>query len=388
VVLDLTQFLAGPTCTQILGDLGARVLKVEPPAGDSTRDIPPHYIDGSSAYFLSVNRNKESIVVDLKNPAGRTVIHRLAARANVFVENFRPGVADRLGVGFADIARTRPDIVYCSLSGFGANGMYRDRPAYDIIVQAMSGAMSLTGEVGGNPVRLGIPVGDLATGMNGAIAILAALLGHTEGKAQRVEISMLDTSIALLSYLAQYHLTAGVVPGPQGSRHESIATYRLFECKGGTAIIVAANTERMWRSLCDVLDLVHLVQDERFASNQRRVENQIQLWEALELAFARRSATEWLELLSAQSVPAALVNDVGMALSDPVVSDSMVEFVRDGAGVNRKLLTSPLKGDVAPRRIKWPPSLGAQTKDILETLGGYTPAEIDNLQEVGAIVWA
>src|SRR6185295_5163893 len=247
VVIDLTQHLAGPFATQILGDLGARVIKVEPPDGDSTRQIGPHFVDGDSAYYLSVNRNKESVCLNLKADAGRDALLRLVRSADAVVENFRPGTMEKLGIGADVLREINPRLVVTSLTGFGLDGPYRDRPAFDMIVQALGGGMSLTGEIGGKPVRSGLPIGDLCAGMNAAIATLAGLLRAAhEGTGSRVDVAMLDTQVNLLSYVASYYLTGGEVPGLQGRQHMSIPTYRAFTCGDGRDIVVTANTPRMW----------------------------------------------------------------------------------------------------------------------------------------------
>jgi len=229
-ILDVTTFLSGPYCTQILGDLGAEVIKVEHPAGDATRTLPPHFVEGDSTYFLSTNRNKKSIVIDLKVDEGKMLFRDLIRRCDVLVENFRPGVLERLGLTYDDMAKESPGLVWCSISGFGQDGPNRDFPAYDMMIQALSGVMSLTGERGGSPVRTGIPLSDLAAGMFAVIGILAAIEERSSsGQGQQIDISLLDSQISMLSYLGTYHLVSGDVPSRQGRGHESIPTYRSFK---------------------------------------------------------------------------------------------------------------------------------------------------------------
>jgi len=375
----LTAFLSGPYATQTLADLGADVVKVEPPSGDSSRAIPPHFINGESAYFLSVNRNKRSIALDLRTSEGQAMVNKLAEAADVVVENFRPGVIERLGLSYRDLAARKPSIVWCSISGFGATGPYRDRPAYDMIVQAMSGGMSMTGEKGGRPVRSGIPIGDISAGMFAVIGILAALHDRdATGRGRQVDISMLDCQISMLSYQGVYHLLAGVEPGPQGRGHDSIPTYRSFMTEDGTDVIITANTEAMWLSLCDVLKLPQLKTDQRFIDNESRYANRTQLWELLELAFTREPGSAWLDKLHEAGIPAARVNTVSEALADPQVRQrNMVVSPVDAGddehanGTKLQLLGNPIKFvDTDECDFQRPPRLGEHVNQIMrEWLG-------------------
>jgi crotonobetainyl-CoA:carnitine CoA-transferase CaiB-like acyl-CoA transferase len=266
-VLDMTQVLSGPYCTQILADLGAEVIKLEPPQGDLARAMQPHFIGDDSVYFVALNRNKRSIAVDLKTPEGVDLVRRLAARCDVVVENNRPGVLDRLGLKAAELRAANPRLVWCAISGFGQDGPYRDKPAYDMIVQALAGAMSLTGEPGGRPVRAGIPIGDIAAGFYAAIAILAALnRRHATGEGETIDISMLDCHAAMLTYQAAYLLHGGRAPGRQGSGHDSIPVYRVFTGGDGNDFVICAMTEANWLALCRVLGQPTLGADPRFAT--------------------------------------------------------------------------------------------------------------------------
>jgi CoA:oxalate CoA-transferase len=347
-VLDLTTFLSGPYGTQILGDLGANVVKVEPPGGDASRHIPPHFVDGDSAYYLSVNRNKRSIVANLKDARDREMVQSLAAVADVVIESNRPGVAAKLGLEYEELAHRNPGLVWCSISGFGQDGPYRDRPAYDMIVQALSGGMSLTGMPGGPPVRAGIPLGDLSAGMYAVIAVLAALYerGRT-GRGRQLDISMLDCQISMLSYQAGYNLLAGAEPGPQGRGHDSIPTYRAFTGSDGMDIVVTANTDGMWRALCGVLGRDDLLHDPAFEGLADREANRRSLEPLLEEAFLARPASEWLPLLHAARVPAAPINSVAQALRDPqVLARGMVVEVSGDADQERpamRLVGNPIK---------------------------------------------
>ena len=387
-VLDLTQFLAGPYCTQILADLGAEVIKVESPKGDITRNLPPHFVAGESAYYLSINRNKRSMAVDLKNPAGRQLVEELAMRADVLVENFRPGVLERLGLGYESLAEKHPGLVWCAISGFGQDGPYRDRPAYDMIVQALSGGMSMTGQPDGPPVRSGIPLGDLGAGMFGAIGVLAALEERREsGQGQYVDISMLDCQVSMLSYQGVYHLVSGTVPGRQGRAHDSIPTYRSFTARDGADVVITANTEKMWLSLCEVLGNPDLADDARFYTNSGRYESRFELWEILEAVFRERDAEEWVSLLQAASIPAAVVNTVDRTLSDPqVLHREMVVEVEDEGGERARLLGNPIKLSRSSKTgHSFPPHLGQDSWDVISDLFGLSDNEVDEMAASGAI---
>lgn len=304
-VLDLSIFLAGPFCTQILADLGAQVIKVESVAGDPTRALPPYEYRGESAYFLSANRNKQSIVLDLRNDAGVEILGQLAMTSDVVVENFRPGVAARLGADWISLSDRNPSLVGCSISGFGQTGPYAMRPAYDMVIQAVSGGMSITGERGGRPVRSGLPVADLNAGQFAALAIAAALFERERsGLGQNIDVSMLDVQISMLSYQAAYHLVGGAEPGPQGRDHDSIPTYAAFLTRDRREVLVCANTEQMWAALAQVLDLRALTTDFRYATNKDRYAHRDTLQPALAAAFALRDAAELLEALHHAKVPA------------------------------------------------------------------------------------
>jgi CoA:oxalate CoA-transferase len=362
VVLDLTTFLSGPYATQLLADLGAEVLKVEPPQGDPTRAIPPHFVENESAYYLSINRNKKSVVLDLKVEDGRRRLLALADGADLIIENFRPGVMARLGLDYETLRSRKPSLVLCSITGFGLSGPYRDRPAYDAIVQAMSGGMSITGEPGGSPVRAGIPLGDVAAGMVASLTAVAALLRAREsGVGAHIDVSMLDVQISMLTYQAAYYLLAGVVAGPQGTGHVSIPTYRAFRCADGKDVMVTANTERMWQALCHTMGLSGLTKDPRFLTNALRLANKDELWSRLDRAFASRLSKEVLVELEAADVPAAPVHTIAEALDNEYVKErGMVVEVSSSAGSYR-LVGAPFhfvgEAPVAP---SWPPTLGQQ----------------------------
>lgn len=390
-VVDLTTFLSGPYATQILGDLGAEVIKIEQPgAGDATRILPPHFVHGDSAYFHSVNRNKQSIVLDLKRPAARDLLLRLLADADVLIENFRPGVMDRLGLSEEVVRAANPKLVWCSLTGFGGEGPYSGYPAYDMIVQALSGGMSLTGEKDGRPVRAGIPLGDLSGGMFSVIGILAALNErHASGVGRRVDVSMLDCQISMLTYQAQYAMVSGETPGRQGAEHDSIPTYRAFSCGDGEQIAVCANNQRMWASLCDVLGCPELVGDPRFSDNAERLKNRQALWQILEARFLERSAAELFPLLMQAGVPAAPVNTVPQALADPqVVSRGMVVTAEADDGRTLKMAGNPVRVEGSGEIFRHPPRLGEHTATVLRERLGLSDEEIAALAASGSIALA
>ncbi len=388
-VLDLTQFLSGPFGTQILGDLGAEVIKVEPPAGELSRSVPPYFVEGDSAYYLAVNRNKKSVVIDLKTPQGVALVKELAAHCDVLIENNRPGVMARLGLDHEALKAVAPRLVYCSISGFGQTGPDKDLPAYDMIVQAMSGGMSLTGVAGDEPVRAGIPLGDLTAGMYGVIGILAALQErqHT-GFGRFVDVAMLDAQIALLCYQGAYYLQSGVVPGPQGRGHDSIPTYRSFTCGDGVAVVVTANTERMWADLCRVLGVPELVADARFKTAAARLANRVALWEVLEARFRADSAAHWTKQLRGVSIPCGPVHSLDKALqAEQVLHRDMVLKMRSAAGSRVRVPGNPIKFDDASEGAPpvYPPHLGQDTDAVLRELLGLQPGELGVLKNQGVL---
>lgn len=360
-VVDLTSFLSGPFGTQILGDLGAEVLKVEPPIGDNSRTVPPHKVAGTSVYYLSTNRNKKSAVVDLKDPEGRVHVLELIKRSDIVVENFRPGALERMGLDYETVSQVAPGIIWCAISGFGQDGPYRDRPAYDMIVQAYSGGMSLTGERDGDPVRAGIPIGDLTAGLYGVISVLAALEHRRRtGEGDYIDISMLDCQIAMLSYQAAYYLHSGQVPGPQGRSHDSIPTYRCFKAGDGVEVAVTANTERMWRNLCHVLGVGELVDDARFQTLADRHANRSELLPIVEQAFLAKSADAWVNELNEAGVPVAPVNTLDRALNDPQVRHrGMVIELTGDAGEAVRVAGNPIRFRNAKfGPAQYPPGMG------------------------------
>ncbi|MGH8919567.1 MAG: CaiB/BaiF CoA transferase family protein, partial [Actinomycetes bacterium] len=319
-VLDLSRILSGPFATMVLGDLGADVVKVEDPRqGDDTRQWGPPYQGDEAAYYLSVNRNKRSIAVDLKSDDGLDVVRRLAAGADVVVENFRGGTAERLGVGYGQLSEANPRLVYASISGYGQTGPYGNEPGYDAIAQALSGVMSVTGEADGPPVRVGVSSADLGAGMWAVIGILAALHSReVTGRGQWVDISLLDGQIAWLSYVAAGYFATGLTPGRYGSAHPTIVPYQAFAAADGH-IMVAVGNDALWRRFAPVVGLGDLVDDPRYATNPDRVRNRSDLLTVLDQVFATRGVDDWAKQLADAGVPAARINNVGEAVAHPQV---------------------------------------------------------------------
>lgn len=320
LVLDLTRVLAGPYCTMVLADLGARVVKVEAPGrGDDARHIGP-FIDGKSAYFMSLNRGKQSIALDLKNDDDRGIFEKLLARADVLVENFRPGAMGRMGLGWKDLHARFPKLVYASTSGFGQTGPESRRPAYDIVVQAMGGIMSLTGQPGGPPTRVGTSLGDIAAGLFTAVGIQAALLArNADGQGRLVDVAMLDAQVAILENAIARYAATGVAPGPLGSRHPSITPFEAFAAQDGF-IVVAAGNDVLFEKLCQSVGCSELASDPLFATNDDRTRNQPALKERLEAIFVGDTAEKWLARLREAGIPSSRVNDVAGVFADPQIA--------------------------------------------------------------------
>ena len=387
-VLDLTQFLAGPYATMIMADLGAEVVKLEAPVGDWSRVLPPNFVGEESCYYLSINRNKKSIVVDMKQEDGLELVKRLADESDILMENFRPGVLDRLGLTYENLSARNPGLIWASISGFGQTGADRDRPAYDMIVQAISGGMGMTGEPGRSAVRSGIPLGDLSAGMYAVIGALAALEERRRsGKGQYIDVSMLDCQVSMLCYQAAYYLHSGNNPGRQGWGHDSIPTYRGFNCANGTSLVITANTERMWQALCDVLGLSDLKDDPRFTLNEDRYANRHELWPILEGAFMRYDADYWVPRLRDAAIPVGEINTLEKALSNPqIVGRDMVLELENERGETVRVAGNPVK--MSRSGIdghSFPPRLGGETAEILKDVLKADDAEVARLIEAGAV---
>lgn len=350
-VLDLTRMLSGPYAGMLLHDLGADVVKVEPPGGDPMRELPPEAYPGTSAYFLSINRGKRSLVLDLDRPEGRALFHRLAARADVVLYNYRPGVPQRLGVDPEILHGINPRLVICSLTGFGEDGPWAHRPSYDLVIQALSGAMSLTGEPGRPPVRMGIPLGDLAGGSNCVTAIAAALFRRERtGEGCFVAVSLLDSLAGMLTYVAQMHVATGEIPPPAGSGHQSVFPYMTVDT-ADQPLVLAIFVEKFWVALCKAIERPQWRDDPRFARNVDRVANRSQLEPLLRELFRERTAGDWMVRMEACEVPAAPVQHVGQVMATPQLRhQGMVQEIPDDRDGTVETLGCPIRTPGLERR--------------------------------------
>jgi formyl-CoA transferase/CoA:oxalate CoA-transferase len=386
-VLDLSRILSGPFASMILADLGADVIKVEDTRmGDDTRQWGPPFQGDDAAYFLSVNRNKRSISVDLKSAKGRDAVQRLAERADVLLENFRPGTAARLGLGYEELSARNPGLVYASISGYGHTGPYAERAGYDAVAQAMSGIMSVTGEAGGAPVRMGTSGADLGAGMWAVIGVLAALNARREtGRGQHVDISLLDGQVAWLTYVAGGYFATGETPRRYGSAHPSIVPYQALATADGH-LMVAVGNDGLWRRFAVALGVEELAEDPRFATNPDRVQHRDELIPLLEEALATRTSAEWAELLNEAGVPAGPINTVPEALAHPqVLAREMVVEAEHPVAGRLRMLGSPVKLSAHPPTVRSaPPGLGEHTDEVLAELG-LTAGEIAAMRSEGAI---
>lgn len=383
-VVDLSHMLAGPYCTWIMGALGADVIKVEAPErGDFTRKIAP-FLESESIYFLSLNRNKRSITLNLKHPAGKEALLRLIGDVDVLLENNRPGVMARLGLDYATVAAVNPRIVYASVSGFGQTGPYSSRPAFDAVIQAMSGTMSITGEEGRGPVRVGASIGDMAAGLFATVGILSALHSrHHTGRGTYVDVAMLDAQLALLENAVARYLNAGDVPRRIGSRHPSIAPFQAFPTRD-EPIVVCVDTEPQWARLCKVLEREDLLKESLFVDGNARVRNHSRLEPILNECFARQGRQAWLDALEKAEVPAGPINSIPDVVVDPqILARNMIEAVGGG-----RFVAQPINIGMGASKLQWPrraaPALGADTEAVLAAVG-YSAEDIVRLRSMGAL---
>ncbi len=386
-VLDLSRVLVGPFCSMMLADMGANVIKVEEPGkGDETRSWGPPFVGGEATYFLSVNRNKRSITLNLRSEAGRNIVYRLTEQADVVLENFRPGVAKKLQVDYDTLQAKNPRLIYTAFSAFGQTGPYAERPGYDLVLQAMGGIMSLTGYPDRPPVKMGVAISDLAAGMFAAYAIASALHARARtGRGQYIDVALLDGQIALLTAWASSYFATGKAPGRYGSGHPQIVPYQAFLTQTFD-IIVCVTNEKFWGLLCDLLEIPDLKNDPLYRTNPDRVQHRDSLLPVLEAKFLSGSGEEWLERLQSAGIPSAPINTVDRALGDPqVLARGMVVEVDHPAAGRLKLPGPPYKLSETPATVRTPPPLlGQHTDEILGELG-FSPAEIQNFRLTGTV---
>jgi len=378
-VLDLTRVLAGPTCTQMLGDLGAEVIKIERPgAGDDTRGFAPPYVPRTteSAYFVGVNRNKKSVTLDIARPEGQAIVHRLLGECDVLVENFKVGALAKYGLGWDELRGRYPRLIYCSITGFGQTGPYAPRPGYDALIQAMGGVMSLTGEIEGEPQKVGIPVADLFAGLYGCIGVLAAVNHrHATGQGQRVDIGMLDTHVAWLANQGMNFLATGENPARLGNQHPNIVPYQVFPSRDGYLVLSVGNDPTFER-FCKLVGQEALLADERFATNARRVENRALVTDTLTPVMRTRTTKDWVATLEAAKIGCGPINTLRDVFDDPHVRAREVVVEMDHASGERvQVIANPVRLSATPPTYRSAaPLLGQHTEEVLARLGLDTDA--------------
>jgi len=381
-VLDLSRVLAGPYCTMVLGDLGAEVIKVEPPEGDETRGWGPPFAGGESAYYLCVNRNKRGMVVNLKTEDGRNILRELALKSDVLVENFRPGTLKKFGLDYETLHGLNPRLVFCSISGFGQTGPLRDMPGYDFMIQAMGGIMSITGEPEGEPMKVGVAVADLFAGQNAVIAILAALQARTfTGEGQFIDIALFDSQLGWLANVASNFLISGRNPKRYGNAHANIVPYQSFRAKDGW-LVVAVGNDKQFEAFCAVIEKLELASDARFMTNQARVKNREALVFILKPVFLEKSVDEWLSLIG-DKFPCGPINNFEQVFAMPHVEERemLVQMKHPTIGA-LPLVGSSLKMGGTPISYRLPPPLmGEHTNSILKDLLGYSEEFTKGLAE-------
>ncbi len=381
-VVDLTKDFAGPFCTMILSDLGAEVVKVERPrTGDETRSWGPPFVDGQSYYFLSLNRGKNSIVLDVKKNKAQEILQKLVVDSDILVESFRPGSLKKLGLDYQSLQRKNKALVYCSISGFGQTGPYKKLLGYDLVAFAMSGIMSTTGEEGRPPIRVSVPVADIAAGHYASTAILAALSRRlVTGQGDYIDISLLDSIVSWLTYNAAYYFATGKQPERFGSAHPSIVPYQAFQCSDGF-LVVAVGNDQQWRGLCNAIELPRMLDDRRFSTNPLRVRNRANLIPVLSKKFRTKTVQHWCTVLRGKGVPSAPVYDVSRVVRDPqLAARGMITRGRSGS----PQLGSPMRFSSPSQGSRRAPVLGESTNTVLRDLG-YSRREVEKLRLEGVI---
>ncbi len=390
-ILDLSRILAGPYCTMILGDQGAEVIKVErPDVGDDTRTWGPPFAGGESAYYLCCNRNKKSIAIDLKHPEGVALVRELAARSDVLVENFTPGLMKKFGLDYDTLREVNPRLVYASISAYGQDGPYRDRPGYDMVLSAVGGLMWITGERDGDPVKVGVAITDVLTGVYASGAITSALLWRERsGRGQHLDISLLDAQVSGLANIASNYLVAGKEATRWGTAHESIIPYQVFRTADRPIAIAVAN-QKLWEIFCRVTGRDEWLDDPRFESNPKRVENRQTLLPLIEQLFAEKTCDEWMEIFVAASIPCGPVNNMEHLFEDPQLKHrNMIVDVPHPTIDKLRLTGIPIKYSETPGEIRsHPPLLGEHTAEILTDVLGYPLDRVEELTRSGAVASA
>ena len=384
-VIDFTQAMAGPIASMLLGDLGAEIIKIEPVTGDQTRKWAPPYINGMSAYFLSANRNKKSLAIDLKSDEGRKVLLKLAESSDVIIENFRPGTMKKMGLSYEEISRINDRIIYCSLSGYGQTGPGKDWPGYDLTVLSNSGLLSINGEPDRPPVKFGVPIADITAGLFSDIAILSALyVREKTGSGQYIDMSMLDANFLVLTHQAFNYFATGRNPKKLGSAHSSIAPYQVFEASDGY-ISIAVGTEKLWKNFVEVIGRQDLASNPDFLTNVERVRNREKLAGALNEIFSRWKVGDLISRLMGAGIPCAPINSVEEAVNNPQIKarDMVLDYEAPYGKI--KMLGTPFRLSRTPGRIsKAPPMLGEDTGQILESLG-FSETDIKKMVENGVV---
>lgn len=384
VVLDLTRVLAGPYCAMILANLGAKIIKVErPKTGDDSRSFGP-YKNGQSAYFVSLNRGKKSIAIDLKKPEGKQIIKELAKVSDVVLENFRPGTMRKLGLSYDVLSKINPRVIYAAVSGFGHTGPYSEKPAYDIIAQALGGIMSITGQPGGEPTRVGSSIGDIIAGMFGVIGIISAIYERVfTGKGQMVDVAMLDGQVAVLENAIARYAINGEVPGPIGSRHPSITPFGGFKTKDSWVIIACGN-QAIWERFCKVVNREDLLEVEEFKTNEKRTENYEKIKPILGEIIIQKTTEEWLKIFESGSVPASVINTIDKLFNDPQVKARKMIIQAEQPGMGKIYVAgNPIKLSTLTEEVVTDPApkIGEHTDEILQSFLNYDDAKIDELRK-------
>lgn len=379
-VLDLSRVLAGPYCTMMLADFGADIIKIEPPnVGDDSRAFGP-FVGKESAYFMSLNRNKRSMILNFKRQEECDLFKELVKQADVVVENYRPGTMEKLGLGYEELKKINPKLIYAACSGFGHSGPYQDKPAYDIIVQAMGGIMSITGAEDGEPTRVGASIGDIIAGMFTAYGVLLAMF-HRErtGEGQKVDVGMLDCQLAILENAIARYVTSGVVPGPLGNRHPSITPFASFTAQDGH-IIVGAGNDRLWERLCTILERTDLIKDARFDTNSNRTANVKELAVIFNGIFSTKPIQAWLDILEQAGLPCAPINTIDKVVNDPhIAAREMIVEVEHPVAGKLKMPGVPVKMSATPGAVEThAPLLGQHTAEILKELLGWDKEKVES----------